>query len=99
MINHQTANQDRYIIVGLHTLTATERAGLESAMIAEYRDKYINLREYMSSQQAVNDANALGYPITLQSRIKKIWKMGRFLNAFYRMRCILMRLGIDWLEI
>lgn len=35
IINHQTANQDKYIIVGLHTLMASERSGLESAMIAE----------------------------------------------------------------
>lgn len=50
IINHQTANNDRFIIVGLHTGTARERAGLEKAMVDEFGDKYINLREYMAAQ-------------------------------------------------
>lgn len=50
IINYQTANNDRFIIVGLHTGTASERAGLEKAMVDEYGDKYINLREYMAAQ-------------------------------------------------
>lgn len=50
IINYQTANNDRFIIVGLHTGTASERAGLERAMTAQYGDKYINLREYMATR-------------------------------------------------
>lgn len=50
IIDHQTANNDRFIIVGLHTGTANERARLEMTMTAEYGDKYINLREYMNAQ-------------------------------------------------
>ena len=55
IINHQTANKDRFIIVGLHTGTAASRAELEAAMVATWGDKYINLREYMVTQ-ALADA-------------------------------------------
>lgn len=47
ILNHQTRNNDRFIIVGLHTGTAENRYELEQAMISEYGSKYINLREYM----------------------------------------------------
>lgn len=47
IIEHQTENKDCFIIIGLHTGTAKERADLEAAMKTEYGDKYINLREYM----------------------------------------------------
>jgi len=56
IIEHQNGNpvnEDgsvRFIIVGLHTGTAEERAELETAMEAEYGAQYINLREYMSTQ-------------------------------------------------
>ena len=40
---------DRFIILGLTTGTATERAELEARMLQEYGDKYINLREYISA--------------------------------------------------
>jgi lysophospholipase L1-like esterase len=52
MIDHQEmseANQGKFIIVGLHTGTAADRAELEKAMQEEYGDQYINLREYMST--------------------------------------------------
>ena len=55
MLAHQTANNQRYIIVGLHTGTAADRAELEEAMQREYGDHYINLRAYMS-EQAMDDA-------------------------------------------
>lgn len=51
IINHQSGNPlERYIIVGLHTGTLADRAELETAMTAEYGERYINLREYMSTQ-------------------------------------------------
>ena len=50
IIEHQTANNEKYIIVGLHTGTAEEREGLEKAMAAEYGEKYINLREYLCTE-------------------------------------------------
>lgn len=56
IIDHQEGNpvnedgSARFIIVGLHTGTAEDRAELEAAMKAEYGDQYINLREYMSTQ-------------------------------------------------
>ncbi len=55
IINHQTANQDRFIIVGLHTGTRESRRKLEEAMQEEYGDRYINLREYMATK-ALKDA-------------------------------------------
>lgn len=82
IINHQTANQDKYIIVGLHTLTASERSGLENAMTVEYGNQYINLREYMSSQQAVDDANNLGYNIHLSEQDQADMKNGKVPKCF-----------------
>ncbi len=55
IIDHQTANQDRFLIVGLHTGTAESRGPLEKAMQEEYGDKYINLRAYMATK-AMADA-------------------------------------------
>lgn len=55
IIDHQTANNDRFIIVGLHTGTQESRRALEAAMEKEYGEKYINLREYMSAR-AMADA-------------------------------------------
>lgn len=50
MLDHQKKNNDRFIIIGLHTGTADERKELEAAMQKEWGDKYINLREYMSGE-------------------------------------------------
>ena len=55
IIQHQDRNNDKFIIVGLHTGTAESRAALESAMEAEYGEHYINLREYMATK-ALSDA-------------------------------------------
>ena len=55
IIGHQTANRDCFVIVGLHTGTAESRGPLEKAMLEEYGDKYINLRQYMSTD-AMTDA-------------------------------------------
>ncbi len=55
IINHQTKNKDKYIIIGLHTTTPSYREDLEGLMVEEYGDKYINLREYMSTD-ALTDA-------------------------------------------
>ncbi len=65
IIDHQTANQDRFIIVGLHTGTRESRRELEEAMQEEYGEHYINLREYMATQ-AMADA---GLEPTAQDRI------------------------------
>ncbi len=58
IIEHQTANKDRYIIVGLHTGTAESRNALETAMKNEYGAHYINLRDYMATQ-AMSDAGLI----------------------------------------
>ncbi len=50
LIERQEKNGNRFIVIGLHTGAAKERAALEEAMEAEYGDKYINLREYMCGQ-------------------------------------------------
>ncbi len=42
-------DRDRYIIIGIPTGTREERAELEAAMVQEYGDRYINIREYMST--------------------------------------------------
>lgn len=55
ILEHQTASGERYIIVGLHTGTKESREELEDAMVAEFGDHYINLREYMSTK-GMNDA-------------------------------------------
>lgn len=61
IINHQTANRDRFIIVGLHTKTYESRSALEQAMREEYGEQYINLREYMSTR-AMSDAGLIPTP-------------------------------------
>ena len=50
LIERQEKNGDRFLVIGLHTGTAKERASLEKAMETEYGDHYINLREYMCGQ-------------------------------------------------
>lgn len=58
IIDHQEMNMQnhgKFIIVGLHTGTAEARAELEAAMVEEYGEQYINLREYMSTD-ALADA-------------------------------------------
>lgn len=55
IIDHQNANRDRFIVVGLHKGTAESCADLEKAMRDEYGDRYINLRKYMSTK-AMADA-------------------------------------------
>lgn len=55
IIEHQTKNSDRYIIIGMHTTTPGYREDLEELMVEEYGDKYINLREYMATD-AIYDA-------------------------------------------
>ena len=47
---------ENYLIVGLTTSSETERSILETAMKNTYGDKYLNLREYMSSIDAFRDA-------------------------------------------
>lgn len=58
MINHQEANRERFIIIGLSTGTAESMAELEHAMEDEYGRKYINLRDYMSTK-ALGDAGII----------------------------------------
>ena len=55
ILEHQIANQDRFLIVGMHTGNAESRAALEQAMVEEYGEKYLNLRAYMASD-AMADA-------------------------------------------
>ena len=58
IIDHQQMNEQnegKFLIIGLHTGTAESRVELEKAMLEEYGEQYINLREYMSTQ-ALEDA-------------------------------------------
>ncbi len=50
IIGLQRKQAEKYIVVGLTSGTKTEREELERAMQEEYGEKYINLREYLSSQ-------------------------------------------------
>ena len=47
---------NKYIIIGLPTGTASSRKNLEEAMVKEFGDNYINLREYLSTD-GLTDAN------------------------------------------
>ena len=56
IIDHQTANQDRYIILGPFYLKnhwdhglSTELETFETAMLQEYGDHFINVRKYLCS--------------------------------------------------
>ena len=48
IIDHQIANKDRFLIIGLHTGWMEDRIELEEAMVKEFGNKYFNLREYMA---------------------------------------------------
>ncbi len=54
LIERQTANAEKYLILGLTTSSAADRAELEKVMQEEYGDKYVNLREYLSGSAARN---------------------------------------------
>lgn len=47
---------DKYIIIGIPTGTKASRKNLEEAMVKEFGDNYINLREYLSTD-GLTDAN------------------------------------------
>ena len=56
IIDHQTANKDRYIILGLYYMntrwdngTTSDLDTYEAAMLKEYGDHFINVRKYMCS--------------------------------------------------
>lgn len=77
IVNHYEDNKDNYIIIGIPSGTAKERAELEAVMIEEYGDKYINLREYMSTS-GIEDANKLlGADIKATKRDKEMMAEGR----------------------
>lgn len=48
LLRRQQENGEKYVILGLTSGTRAERAALEERMEAEFADKYINLREYLS---------------------------------------------------
>lgn len=54
MINH--LDHDKYLILGLTTGTENERSELEEALLETYGTKFINLREYLSTD-GLADAN------------------------------------------
>ncbi len=61
LINQQKAmiehlEHDKYLILGLTTGTKSERHELESQLLDTYQDKFINLREYLSTS-GLEDAN------------------------------------------
>lgn len=48
IIEHQIANKDRFLIIGIHTGWMEDRIELEEAMVKEFGNKYFNLRDYMA---------------------------------------------------
>lgn len=52
-IARQKLNKERFVVVGLHTENKEGRKELEKEMAAAFGDKYINLREYFSSENGV----------------------------------------------
>lgn len=56
MINYLDYEDKEYVVLGLTTRTKAERQELEDRMVLEYGDRYINLREYLSTQ-GLADAN------------------------------------------
>lgn len=76
IVGHQTANSDRFIIVGSHTGTEEEKSEFESAMEKEYGDKYINLRAYMSSQGIKDVKEILDVEIELTEKDKEMIEQG-----------------------
>lgn len=76
IVGHQTANSDRFIIVGSHTGTEEEKSEFESAMEKEYGDKYINLRAYMSSQGIKDVKEILDVEVELTEKDKEMIGQG-----------------------
>lgn len=77
IINHYTEYKDNYIVVGIPSGTAEERAELEASMVKEYGDKYINLREYMCTSGIVDANRLLDAGIKETKRDKKMIAEGR----------------------
>ena len=50
ILSLQDKNKDKYIVVGITSGTAQERAQLEETMKEEYGEHYVNLREYLSTE-------------------------------------------------
>lgn len=50
ILSLQEKHSDKYLILGITSGTAEERKELERRMAETYGDKYINLREYLSTQ-------------------------------------------------
>ncbi len=76
IVEHQTTNSDRYIIIGSHTGTEVEKAELESKMEEEYGAKYINLRSYMSSQGIKDAAKICGTEVVLTEKDQEMMRLG-----------------------
>lgn len=81
LIEHQTANKDKFLVVGLHTGTKEERKDLESAMQKEFKEKYFNLREYFSSPYGVFK----DYNLSLSKEDKELIKIGKTPYRFLKM--------------
>lgn len=50
MIDYMNYDDKQYVIIGLTTGTAESRSVLEALMESEYGDRFINMREYLSTQ-------------------------------------------------
>ncbi len=50
LIERTGADRDRFLILGITSSGREYRAALENAMQEEYGDKYVNLREYLSTE-------------------------------------------------
>lgn len=59
ILEQSNAPEKRYLILGLYSGTKEEKAELESVMQNAWGDHFVNLREYLSSEQAMKDANMM----------------------------------------
>ena len=64
IIHNQIGAENQYIVVGLHTGTAKQRAALEEKMQQTYGDHYINLRKILSK----NGTKIAGIKATKEDR-------------------------------
>jgi lysophospholipase L1-like esterase len=64
IIHNQIGAEHQYIVVGLHTGTAKQRAALEKKMQQTYGDHYINLRKILSK----NGTKIVGIKATKEDR-------------------------------
>lgn len=54
LIERQTENADKFLVLGLTSGSREERGKLERALRQEFGDKFVNLREYLSNEEMLS---------------------------------------------